>query len=172
MSVTIRPANAADAAAIARVHVDTWRTAYRGIVPQSYLDALDVAARTEGWNAEIGKGDSFIFVAEEAGAVCGFIGGGMARESMQEYDAELYAVYVLAGEQRRSVGTRLLSALADVLIQHGFSRLMVWVLADNPCRNFYAQLGGVPFAEKPIEIGESKLIEVAYGWEGMGKLGR
>ncbi len=171
MSVAIRPAKASDAPGIARVHVETWRTAYRGIVPQQYLDALDASARAERWQDEIAKGDSYLFVAEEADTVCGFIGGGIVRESIQGYDAEIYAIYVLAQAQQRGIGTRLASSLADTLVQRGFARLMVWVLADNPCRNFYTHLGGVAFSQKPIQIGDAQLVEVAYGWESIGKLG-
>ena len=172
MSITIRSAKPSDASEIARVHVATWRTAYQGIVPQAYLDALDADARTARWEDELAKGDSYLFVAEEEGVLCGFIGGGMVRETLQDYDAEIYAIYVLAEAQQRGIGTRLVSALADALVQHGFARLAVWVLADNPACQFYASLGGVPFAEKQIEIGGAQLVEAAYGWQSIGGLGR
>ncbi len=48
--------------------------------------------------------------------------------------------------------------------------MTVWVLADNPFRRFYERLGGKLFCEKEIEIGEQKLLEVAYGWDDLGAL--
>ena len=41
----IRTATADDASGMARVHVDTWRTAYRDILPASVLSALSYEAR-------------------------------------------------------------------------------------------------------------------------------
>jgi len=47
--LTIRPATAADAPAIAHIHVASWREAYAGIVPTAYLEGLDVDAREQWW---------------------------------------------------------------------------------------------------------------------------
>jgi L-amino acid N-acyltransferase YncA len=80
--ITIRQATAADAREIARVHVASWKTTYQGIVPQDYLDALDVRLRTERWEEEFARGDSHIFVAEDGGTIYGFISGGLLRESI------------------------------------------------------------------------------------------
>jgi GNAT superfamily N-acetyltransferase len=170
MSATIRSATLADARGIAQVHVASWKTTYQGIVPQDYLDALDVAVRTERWEEEFARGGSHIFVAEDAGTICGFISGGLLREPIGHYDVEIYAVYVLADEQRRGIGRELMRALASVFAESGFARPLVWVLVENPSRHFYARLGGKPITEKQIQIGGAELMEVAYGWESLGDL--
>lgn len=170
MSASVRPATVADAHQIAQVHVASWKTTYQGIVPQDYLDALDVTLRTERWKEEFARGDSHIFVAEDTDIICGFISGGRLREPIGNYDAEIYAVYVLADAQRRGVGRDLMRSLAMVLAERGFVRPAVWVLGDNPSRHFYARLGGKPIMEKQIQIGGAELMEVAYGWENLGNL--
>ena len=47
--VVIRPARVKDALAIARVHIESWRATYPGIVPQHYIDSLNVEVFTERW---------------------------------------------------------------------------------------------------------------------------
>jgi GNAT superfamily N-acetyltransferase len=168
--VTIRQATAADAREIAGVHVASWKTTYRGIVPQDYLDALDVAVRTERWEEEFARGGSHIFVAEDAATIHGFISGGLLREPIGKCDVEIYAIYVLADAQRRGIGRELMRALAMVFAEGGFARPAVWVLAENPSCHFYARLGAKPIMEKQIQIGGADLMEVAYGWESLGDL--
>jgi GNAT superfamily N-acetyltransferase len=168
--VTIRQATAADAREIARVHVASWKTTYQGIVPQDYLDALDVRLRTERWEDEFARGDSHIFVAEDGGTIYGFISGGLLREPIGNCDVEIYAIYVLADAQRRGIGRELMRTLVMVFVERGFARPAVWVLAENPSCHFYARLGGKPMMEKQIQIGGADLMEVAYGWESLGDL--
>ena len=152
------------------MHVASWKSTYRGIVPQDYLDALDEAVRTDVWREEVARGTSPIFVAEDAETICGFISGGPLREPIGNCDVEIYAIYVLADMQRRGVGRELMRALAIAFAESGFARPAVWVLAQNPSRHFYARLGGKPITEKQIQIGGAELIEVAYGWENLGSL--
>lgn len=56
------------------------------------------------------------------------------------------------------------------LIDSGFESMSLWVLAQNPARRFYEQLGGTAVEEKTIEIGGRKLAEVAYGWDDLPAL--
>ncbi len=45
MDVIVRDATSADAPAIARIHIDSWRSTYRGIVPHEYLAELSYRER-------------------------------------------------------------------------------------------------------------------------------
>ncbi len=173
--IRVREATPADAAAIARVHVDTWRSAYRGIVPQSHLDQLSYEARTRRWQTmrqdpQAGVGT---FVAETAEArIVGFAGGGPERGADPAARGELYAIYVLAEHQRSGVGRALTLAVVERLGAAGFSSMVVWALADNPSRRFYERLGGEPAGSRDIEIGGLVLRETAYGWHDMTALRR
>jgi hypothetical protein len=60
--------------------------------------------------------------------------------------------------------------LAGTLCAEGFTRVAVWVLAENPSRGFYERLGGRQIAQKPIHIGDADLLEVAYGWQDIRTL--
>src|SRR5262249_37205224 len=88
----IRPAQDADAEAIARVHVEAWRESYRGLVPDEVLARLSVERRANDWRTWLGDADGgpIVRVAEdEAGAIVGFASGGRARDPRLATDAEV-----------------------------------------------------------------------------------
>jgi len=161
----VRRADLDDAAAIARVHIDTWRTAYRGLLPDSFLDLLNHDHYTERWRRVIGDGASRVFVASDETGVCGFASGGRERAGENGYSGELYALYVADRAQRRGFGRQLACAVVAGLREMGLPDMIVWALRDNPeARGFYEHLGGTYVRTQPITIGETTLQEVAYGW--------
>jgi GNAT superfamily N-acetyltransferase len=171
--VEIRAAHPSDAAAIAKVHVDSWRTTYRGIVPDDFLAALSYEQREGMWCDILSppSRSSFVYVAEDpCGQIVGFASGGPARDADPDYTGELYAIYVLQDQQRHGLGRRLIATLVQQLIQAGMLSLLVWVLADNPARRFYETLGGQYVYDKQVSIGSAQLVEVAYGWRHAGIL--
>ena len=172
--VRIRAARVSDAPSIARVHIDSWRTTYAGVMPAEFLMSLSYPARASWWE-EILETDPpamSTFVAEtRPGEVVGFVGGGPEREANPDFGAELYAIYVYEDYQRLGVGRRLVSALAGALSERGFSSMLLWVLEDNPgARSFYESLGGEELNKQTITIGGEDLIEVSYGWRNIETL--
>lgn len=169
----IREAVLADAAAIARVHVDSWRTTYRGIVPDGYLASLSYEQRERVWqgNLSAARAEEFVYVAEkDGGPVVGFASGGPQNSGDAEYAGELYAIYLLASYQGQGIGRQLVRAIARQLLQADLPSMLVWVLVSNPSRSFYEALGGKELYEKPITIGGASLVEVAYGWPDLSIL--
>jgi GNAT superfamily N-acetyltransferase len=165
----IRVATVADVAAIARVHVDSWRTTYKGIVPEGFLANLAYEHREPLWRDALSKSASrsVVYVAEDLdGHIIGFAAGGPERSGDTVYTGELYAIYLLDGWQRQGIGRQLTVTLVRQLVQAGFASLLIWVLAENPSRRFYEALGGQQVREQPVTIGGVQLIEVAYGWRG------
>jgi ribosomal protein S18 acetylase RimI-like enzyme len=164
----IRIATADDAPGMARIHVDTWRTAYRDILPASALSALSYEARTERWRENLKQAgpQQFTLVAEDdGGELVGFAGGGPERDGTPGYDGEIYAVYVLAQQQRRGIGRQLMGVSAHHLMDQGFGAAMLWALeANSRARAFYEALGGQFIGRKTKVIADTPQIEVAYGW--------
>jgi GNAT superfamily N-acetyltransferase len=158
------------------VHVDTWRSAYRGIVPDLYLDGLSYEESERLWQDAIAAGAGCVFVAQDEGGIFGFASGGprerFSRE-LEEYAGELQTVYVLPSHKGTGAGGRLVGAVARHLEDHGVHSMLLWVFAENqPARGFYESLGGVPVAEDGFELGGAWLTEVAYGWQDPGVLPR
>jgi GNAT superfamily N-acetyltransferase len=163
--VQVRSATFADAAAIARVHVDTWWTTYRGIVPEAHLAKLSYEKQTSFFERMLTSSGLHYFVAEDAdGQIVGVASGGPERTGDLGYAGELCGIYVRESSQRQGIGRQLVRAVVDRLIAGGIHAMLVWVLAANPARRFYEALGGQQVATKQIEIGGALLDEVAYGW--------
>jgi len=167
--ILIRRAEPNDAAAIAHVHVQSWRTTYTGIVPDSYLASLDEGERAAHWR-DLLEGGMLVLVAERAGEVLGFATGGKSRGGLADCDAELYAIYLLEAEQGTKIGRDLLHELARSLSQDGFRSMEVWVLAKNPAKGFYERMGAEYAGSKEIEIGGATLAEQGYVWADLGAL--
>lgn len=165
-AAAIRQASAADALAIARVHVDSWQQAYRGIVPQSHLDQLSVATREKMWVEIFQQGNSETLVAYTEERVVGFISLGHLRDDQAARDAgEIYAIYVCPAHWCTGVGASLWWAALACLRERGFVRVAVWVLAANArAIRFYESVGLALSADSAtsLEIGGISLPELRY----------
>lgn len=169
----IRPAREGDVDALASVHVKSWQSSYRDIISADYLASLSIDYHAERWREFLRKQNtkSCIFVAENKDEqIVGFASGGRQSDPQLNYDGELYAIYLLQIAQRRGLGTRLTYSVANHLAMNGFENMLVWVLEDNPSRQFYEALNGKYVSEKTIVIGKQKLLEVAYGWKNLHDL--
>jgi|SRR5215831_21290950 len=167
--ISIRAATAGDAVAIARVHVESWRTTYAGIVPDEYLSGLDEGLRVKLWREWL-SGDTAVLVAEDTSGVVGFAHAGKIREPVVTCDAELYSLYLLKDAQRRGTGSALVRAMAALLEERRFRSMAVWVLERNPSRSFYDRSGARLAASRVIEIGGAKLLEIAYWWPDLAAM--
>jgi ribosomal protein S18 acetylase RimI-like enzyme len=161
----IRSATVSDAPAIARVHVSSWLSTYRGLLPDDFLESLSETNYTERWNRVIADGTSKVVVAEDGNDVVGFASGGRERAGEQGFEGEIYAIYVLDKAQRRGFGRELVRSMVEGLRELGLTNMIIWVLRDNrPAREFYERLGGIYVRAQPITIGSATLEEVSYGW--------
>jgi ribosomal protein S18 acetylase RimI-like enzyme len=167
----IRRARASDAAAIAHVQIEGWRSTYRGIVDDEFLDSMSHEERTEQWLEHLEQATNETFVAaDEDGQVIAFASCGRERSGRGDYEGELLAIYILPERRRRGLGRRLVAQAARAFFEKGTNSMLVWVLSDNPSRRFYESLGGRFVAEQPLEIGKQMLTEVAYGWDDLEPL--
>jgi ribosomal protein S18 acetylase RimI-like enzyme len=166
--VIIREARIEDAAGIAKVHVDTWRTTYAGILPDEHLANLSYERREKLWiDYILSNAESRIFnyVAEnDAGQIVGFASGGPERKNDPDYESELYAIYILKEYQGQGIGHLLTQTLVKRLLQSGMNTMLLWVVSDNPARRFYEALGGQQIKTERAELGGVMINEVAYGW--------
>jgi len=168
----IRKARSTDVEALARVHVASWQTTYRGLLPDTTLARSTVERRVQAWAGILRALDeeSCVFVAEEAEEVVGFASGGPEGTGDPLYTGELYAIYLLATAQGHGVGRALFMAVAEALAGRERRALLVWVLETNSACRFYEALGGVRVRTKQEEFDGVLLTEVAYGWADTGPL--
>jgi len=167
----IRNANSEDIAALARVHAESWRSAYAAIMPPQFLADLDEARSAMRFTENMAKPSQICVVAEDAhDGIVGFASGGPERTGDPIYRGELYACYLLQPHQRRGAGTRLFCEVAAQLERAGFNSMLAWVLVQNPACGFYEKLGGTRLRQQSIKIGNVEFPEVAYGWPDLRAL--
>ncbi|MGB3789511.1 MAG: GNAT family N-acetyltransferase [Phormidesmis sp.] len=172
----MREATYSDIPAIARVHVDTWRNTYSGIIPEEVLTDLSYEKRARAWQKvfeQAADSNGFTYVSEdETGQVTGFIDGGRERTGDQLYQGEINAIYIQSSHQHRGIGRELVRLAVERLGQMDIHSMLVWVLEDNPACKFYQVLGGRRIRSKKIEMRGSTLVELAYGWTDTSLLSR
>ncbi|WP_449601870.1 N-acetyltransferase family protein [Paenibacillus sp. Marseille-Q9583] len=169
----IREATASDIAGIAFVHATSWKTTYKGLISDEFLDNFTVEARRLRWiqNFENPNKDEVMYVAEdEAGMIIGFANGGARREP-DLYDAELYALYLLKEHQGKGLGKQLIRSVAQNLLKKNYSSFMAWVLVGNPAIHFYHSVGGESISSIEVKIGNELLEEIKIGWQDIRGIG-
>jgi GNAT superfamily N-acetyltransferase len=170
----IREATSSDIDGIAFVHASSWKTTYKGLISDEFLDSITVEARKKRWilNFENPHKDEVMYVAEnEAGTIIGFGNGGARREA-DMYDAELYALYLLKEYQGQGLGKLLIRSVAQHLMEKSYSSFMTWVLVGNPAIHFYHKVGGESVATKEVKIGNEMVEEIMIGWRDIRVVGR
>ncbi|HXQ61759.1 MAG TPA: GNAT family N-acetyltransferase [Acidimicrobiales bacterium] len=165
----IRPGTRADALAIATVHVRSWKAAYRGLLPQPYLDALEPGLRLGQWetflDATAWPATGALVLADrsspddtdahtgserangspsETGGVCGFAGMSPTRDGDEDPTSvgELQTLYLEPRIWGCGAGSLLLTAVEDQFRSAGFRSASAWVLETNArARRFYERHG-------------------------------
>ncbi|MEU5159984.1 GNAT family N-acetyltransferase [Streptomyces sp. NPDC020875] len=166
-NLLIRALTPDDCGAVAEIRVRGWQYAYAGLVPQPYLDSMDVAEETvrlRGLVAGAADGVSHL-VAERDGTVVGWGCTGPARDDdTPPGESELYALYVRPAQLSTGVGRALLTELTARAEAAGHPAIRLWVLRDNArARRFYQRAGFRPDgAEEPFEVSGARIPEVRY----------
>lgn len=166
----IRKANISDATGIAKVHVDSWRTTYKGIIPQSFLDGLSYAQRTKLWENNISDKTNTIFVAENEGEIIGFATGGTRNTNKEAGASDLTSIYLLEEWQGKSVGKKLLNQIMSTFLEQGYQKIYVDVLADNKTRLFYQYYGAEYVKTVQLNIAGKTIDEEIYVWNNVEKV--
>ena len=177
----IRVAHEADAAAMARLMVDTFLAAHRDHMPADAwarrAEEWTYAASEQSWRRtlrEIAAGtlrSECIYVAiDDDGDLAGLAMGGPTEPPDRPQTGEVYALYVRASHQGRGLGRRLVQAVAAYLAQEGMTSLEIACLAANaPARRFYEAIGGRVVGERLLDEGVM-LPGVVYGWPDINAL--
>lgn len=151
----IRWAVPADALSIAEVNVRSWKAAYPGLIPQSYLDELTPEARLGSWRSILASANppstgTLVLVGEGTGStevLEGFATIGATRDADldREEVGEVMALYLDPPAWGKGRGAALLNAAVEELSNAGFRLATLWVLGTNErARRFYERLGWRP----------------------------
>ena len=163
--VSVRPARAGEAEAVAAVQVAAWTERYARLLPAGVLAGLDPAGLAVQWRAAVQSPPSprhLLLVALEGAAVRGFAAVGPATDDDSRGSGELLTLLVLPGAERRGHGSRLLQAAAAHWREFGWSEAVAWVLdGDTVLRDFLLSAGwGSDGATRGLDTGEREIGQV------------
>lgn len=165
---SILPAEQADAAAIAMLHVESWRSAYRGLLPDAFLDGPIVEDRMRLWRDRLNGGApdrQLVLKALSEDALIGFVC--VLADNDPLYGPRLDNLHVKPTRKRGGIGSRLFRAAYDWVGRDVPGRPMhLWVIEGNvPARRFYDRLGGVLSERRMLEVVPGILVpELRYVW--------
>ena len=163
--MTIRSATPDDAGMIATIHVEAWRVAYRGIVPDEFLDSLSIEGRESTWRQILSSSHERVWVAQESETIVEWISAAASRDAdAGASTGEIWAVYVALGRWSKGVGRALCETAERHLRLGGFIEVTLWVLKDNErAVKFYQSNGFVlDVGQEGLERGGKPLTEVRF----------
>jgi ribosomal protein S18 acetylase RimI-like enzyme len=145
---------------VSRVYAESWKSAYKGIVPQEYLDGL----AENRWSGFISNELTNLWVVSDGEQIVGTSTYAPARDEKFRGWGEIISIYLLPQYSRRGIGTKLLQASMDSLFLKKYNKIYLWVFEDNyPARDFYEKNGfGFNGDVREITLGGKRLNEIRY----------
>jgi ribosomal protein S18 acetylase RimI-like enzyme len=141
--VSIRSATPADVPAIARIHVESWKVAYRGIMPDDVIARTDLAYRTRFWTERLATRDWPVYLTEEDGegvAFCQAIASPDPDDDPKTV-GHITSIHVLPRLRGKGYGRALLDHAFAEFQRRGMKEVTLWVLEGNvDARRFYETL--------------------------------
>lgn len=166
----IREAKLIDATGIAKVHVDSWRTTYKNIISNEFLQKLSYEQRTNSWIQNLSNQNNYVYVAENnAGEIVGFADCGKRHSNQIDHSGDITSIYILEEYQGQGIGKQLMQQLFIQCKKLGFNRVFVEVLEDNKTRFFYEYYGAKLRKTEKIIIGGTDLNLLVYEWDCISK---
>lgn len=169
MRFAIRAATLSDAEGIARTQTASWRTSYRGILPDAVLDQLNVEQRTASWRRVLEDRAIFTLVAYDVTHrdIVGFCDAGRSR-GHTSYAAEIYRIYIEHHAKRHGLGSEMFAQVTDWLRSQELRSLIIWVLDNNDhARRFYEAMGGRTGPTRSSTVSGFSVTELAYVWDAL-----
>ena len=153
----IRQAKEEDVKQIAEILVEDWKTAYRGIMDDDFLDSLSAAQRFE---IEIKRYQKYIVAADENEV----LGYAWNEETGDEAaDCEIIALYVRYSKRKNGIGRALMQHAMDGFRKAGKKTMIVWCLKENhESRRFYEKMGGKAYQESRHRWGNREYDMISY----------
>jgi GNAT superfamily N-acetyltransferase len=170
-AISVRTAGPGDAEAIARVHVAAWEGAYRGLIPDSIIDARTVELRTEQWMPRLRESDRIAYVAcDDGGRIQGFATA-VPIDDSDGFESYLQTLYVTPEAWHRGIGRRLLAVIAGKLGELGAKNMALRTLRYGAARAFYERLGA-RLVPEGLSYDADHFDSVVYGFDDLAALAK
>lgn len=165
--IIVRKITEKDIPSVVDIQINGWKTAYRGIIDDDYLDTMNrdeiIARRKKGY-----KQNCFM-VAElkkEVAGFCWYVDNNSFTPNEMDIDCELIALYVRPDLKQKGIGTKLFQFVTNEFQNTNRTKMVVWCLKNNePAKMFYTKMGGKIAKEKIVEIGGKNCSEVGFVYD-------
>jgi predicted N-acetyltransferase YhbS len=170
--VEIRAFQPADVEAVAALHARSWRTAYRGILDDKYLDGPIVPERREFWRERLARpgADHVSLLAVDDGTAVGFAFALVDHDPV--WGTLLDNLHVSPERRGGRIGTKLLYALTERLARRSTEGIHLWVFEGNVrTRRYYERLGAAVIERQEAPApGGGMVAEWRYAWRSVDDL--
>ena len=157
----------------AKVHVQCWREAYRGIVPDTVLKNLSVEKRQKGWSDRLQEADVYVLGVFDDKRPIGFLHSGpTGNDAHIIADGQIYGIYLLEEFYRRGIGRRLFGYAARDWIVRGESMCVESLAGNIRASQFYKALDGIEFPGTAFRIEGHELPQVHHHFADLERLTR
>ncbi len=169
----IRPVKKEDMEVVAKIHVDTRRKTYEGVIPNDTLSRRTYERQKDKWINNLYYNDDvecIMYVAEnEFGEIVGFAAADI-NTVKNIYGSQLTSIFVLPEFQKQEIGKKLVKTLANAIHEKGIKNMLLWIVEDAPTRGFYDSLGGKVAFSRLVYMSSQEIREVAYVFDDITRL--
>ena len=162
--IIIRNIKEKDIESVVNIQIEGWRTAYKGIVDDEFLNSMNKNERIMKRKADY-KENGFIVaeIKSEIVGFCRYIDNNNCSPEIRNADCELIAIYVKPKFKYKGIGTKLVDYVKEEFRKKDKTKMVIWCLKDNePSKKFYSKVGGKIVKERKITIGEKEYQEVCF----------
>ncbi|MEF2484797.1 GNAT family N-acetyltransferase [Vibrio mimicus] len=145
MEINLRKAVQTDARQIAQIHVNSWKSAFDGLMPADYINGFTVSSREDEWQKTIRSSTETVVVAELGNKVVGFMSYFASTESAEVI--ELSKLYLCPSVYGQRLGSRFLTHLEQESQALGTKTIKLYVLDNNEAAIQFYTKHGFEFAD-------------------------
>ena len=163
-NIIIRNVKKEDLWSVSSIVVEGWKSAYRGIIDDEFLDSLKIE---DNYNRRLKDYQEIGFIVAEMNnevvGFCRYTINNLFSQDVKDIDCELCAIYVKPDMERQGIGAALFQYVIQEQKKNENRKMILWCLKENyNSRKFYEKMGGVLYGENEIEKGGKKYKEVGY----------
>ena len=169
-----REAKNRDAEQLAIIHANSWKSTYRGLFSDDFLDNGVFENRHSVWNERLNNpcSNQFVLVAEEHDEIVGFICV-YGNDDIQ-HGSLIDNLHIKQSHKSHGIGTELMLKATEWLQSH-YSKngVYLWVMEENNlARAFYEKLGAINagLIDKPNPVGGGSAMNCRYIWSNPTEL--
>ncbi len=152
---------------VARIRIEGWKTAYRGIIDDYFLDNLSIEKDQQKREKDYQLNGFLVAkIGEKVVGSCRYVGDNQFSPDRTDIDCEITALYVAPEWKHHGIGTALFSAVKQEFQAQHKTRMIIWCLQKNlSAHQFYTKMGGKKQGKKQSQIGDKTYPEVCFIYE-------